>query len=144
MQTKLPDYSKLSEGRQQIMSNMVARVDHKVGFSRSATTDGSRDDSSGTVSAAWGLTKPGVDTAGLTASSVSHPITKDELQPGDALISQDHVVLFGGWTDSAHTHYYALEDDHSQGTVARVVPYPDSSGDGKAAGTYTAYSRNDV
>jgi hypothetical protein len=145
MKTKLPDYKKLPEARQQIMNNMVARVDKKVGYSQSATTNGYRDDSTGAVSAAWGLPKPGVDTTQLTASTVAHKITKDELQPGDALVSNDHAVVFGGWANSTHTEYYALENDPSQGTVAHVAPYPYWPAKGKTdAATFEAYAKNDV
>lgn len=143
MQTKLPDYSKLSPARQQVMSNMVARVDHKVGYSQSADTDGYRDDCSGSVSAAWGLAKPGTDCRGLMSSSTSHRISKDDLQPGDALIAADHVVLFGGWANSAHTEYYALEDNGSQGSVGHVIPYPYYWENGKTpGGTYEPYRKN--
>ena len=145
MKAKLPSYDKLPTARQQIMKNMVARVDKKVGYSQSASTNGYRDDSSGALSAAWGVAKPGLDTKQLTASSVSHPITKDELQPGDALVSSDHAVLFGGWANSTHTEYYALENDPSQGTIAHVVPYPNSPQTGKTNGdTYEAYAKNGV
>jgi len=145
MQTKLPDYSSLSSARQQIMANMAARVRHKIGYSQSAYTDGYRDDCSGSVSAAWGLAKPGTNCVGLMGSSVSHRITKSELEPGDAMIADDHVVLFGGWADSAHTEYYALEDDGSDGTVAHVIPYPYWSHNGKTdGGTYEPYRKNDV
>lgn len=145
MQTTLPDYSSYSPARQQIMSNMEARVRRKIGYSQSAYTDGYRDDCSGSVSAAWGLSKPGTNCIGLMGSSVSHRITKDELEPGDAMIADDHVVLFGGWANSAHTEYYALEDDGSDGTVAHVIPYPYWSHDGKTdGGTYEPYRKNGV
>ena len=146
MKTKLPDYDKLPKARQQIMNNMVARVDKKVGYSQSATTNGYRDDSTGAVSAAWGLPKPGLDTTQLTASTVAHKVTKDQLQPGDALVSNDHAVVFGGWANSTHTEYYALENDPSQGTVAHVAPYPYWPAKGKtdAAATFEAYAKNDV
>lgn len=145
MQTTLPSYSSLSATRQQIMQNMLARVKEKIGYSQTAYTDGYRDDCSGTVSAAWGLAKPGLNTYGLMGSSVSHQITKDQLQPGDALIADDHVVLFGGWANSSHTEYYALEDDGDQGTVAHVIPYPYWSHNGQTdGGTYEPYAKNGV
>ena len=57
---------------------------------------------------------------------VSKRITKSELQPGDVLLyAAEHVVLFGGWADSSHTHYHAYEETRpGEGTVARVTPYP--------------------
>jgi len=145
METTLPDYSSLPANRQQIMANMEARVRHDIGYSQTAYTDGYRDDCSGSVSAAWGLAKPGTNTYGLMKSSVSHQITKDQLQPGDALIADSHVVLFGGWADSSHTQYYALEDDGSDGTVAHVIPYPYWSHGGQTdGGTYEPYAKNGV
>lgn len=145
MRTTLPDYSSLPAARQQIMSNMEARVRHKIGYSQSAYTDGYRDDCSGSVSAAWGLSKPGTNCIGLMGSSVSHRITKDDLQPGDAMIASDHVVLFGGWANAQHTQYYALEDDGSDGTVAHVIPYPYWSHNGVTdGGTYEPYRKNGV
>ena len=145
METTLPDYSSLPADRQQIMANMEARVRHDIGYSQTAYTDGYRDDCSGSVSAAWGLAKPGTNTYGLMSSSVSHQITKDQLQPGDALIADSHVVLFGGWANSEHTQYYALEDDGSDGTVAHVIPYPYWSHGGQTdGGTYEPYAKNGV
>lgn len=145
MRTTLPDYSSLPADRQQIMANMEARVRHQVGYSQSAYTDGYRDDCSGSVSSAWGLAKPGLDCTGLMNSAVSHRITKDDLQPGDAMIAGDHVVLFGGWANSGHTQYYALEDDGSDGTVAHVIPYPYWSHNGVTnGGTYEPYRKNGV
>ena len=145
MRTTLPDYSSLSGARQQILSNMEARVRHQIGYSQSAYTDGYRDDCSGSVSAAWGLAKPGTNTIGLMGSSISHQIGKDELEPGDALISSGHVVLFGGWANAQHTQYYALEDDGAEGTVAHVIPYPYWSHNGVTdGGTYEPYRKNGV
>jgi hypothetical protein len=49
---------------------------------------------------------------------VSHPISKDELQTGDALnltVANDpegdgHVRLFDRWADAAHTKMYVYEE----------------------------------
>ncbi|WP_055586427.1 NlpC/P60 family protein [Peterkaempfera griseoplana] len=143
-----PDTSGLSEVRRGILDRALERINHRIGYSQSATTNGYRDDCSGFVSAAWGLKPPGLNTDGLQGRSVSHPITKDELQPGDALIAGDHTVLFGGWADAAHTKYIALEDNGSQGTVSHVIPYPYYSGDAaheRAIGQpYVPYRRNDL
>lgn len=141
-----PDTSTLSSERKDIVDRALERVNHRIGYSQSATTNGYRDDCSGFVSAAWGLDGPGLNTYGLMGSSVSHQITKDDLQPGDALIAGDHVVLFGGWADSSHTKYIALEDNGSQGTVSHVIPYPYYSGDAaheRSIGQpYLPYRRN--
>ncbi|MDH6128920.1 hypothetical protein [Kitasatospora sp. GP82] len=141
-----PNTDGLSQDRKEALDRALDRVRHRIGYSQSAFTNGYRDDCSGFVSAAWGLETPGLNTWGLMESSVAHRITKDDLQPGDALIAGDHTVLFGGWADAAHTKYIALEDNGSQGTVSHVIPYPYYSGDAgseAAAGhPYLPYRRN--
>lgn len=109
-------------------STMVSRaqtwVDNHVPYDQSKTYDGYRTDCSGFVSMAWELSKPGLTTQ--TLPSVSTNIGKDSLQPGDALLCEsEHVVLFGGWTDSTKTHYIAYEETRpGEGTVKRATPYP--------------------
>ncbi|MFF4650179.1 hypothetical protein [Streptomyces sp. NPDC001380] len=141
-----PDLSGLPDARRQVLERALERINHRIGYSQSATTNGYRDDCSGFVSAAWGLEPPGLNTYGLMGSGCAHPISKDELRPGDALIAGDHTVLFGGWADAAHTKYIALEDNGSQGTVSHVIPYPYFSGDAaheRAIGhPYVPYRRN--
>ncbi len=62
-----------------------------------------RSDCSGLVSYAWGLAAPGLTTkqmAPLSASqSTAIPVTS--LQPGDALNSGHHVVLFQKWVNQS-------------------------------------------
>ncbi|WP_310729272.1 hypothetical protein [Streptomyces sp. N2A] len=141
-----PDTSGLPKERKDIIDRALERVNHRIGYSQSATTNGYRDDCSGFVSAAWGLEPPGLNTYGLMGGNTAHAITKDDLQPGDALIAGDHTVLFGGWADEAHTKYIALEDNGSQGTVSHVIPYPYYSGDAaheRSIGQpYVPYRRN--
>ena len=45
---------------------------------------------------------------------------------GDALLCDSHhIVLFVSWTDSAKSHYVAMEEvDPEHGTVKRINPYP--------------------
>ncbi|WP_327702756.1 hypothetical protein [Streptomyces decoyicus] len=141
-----PDTSGLPSERKDIIDRAMERVEHRIGYSQSATTNGYRDDCSGFVSAAWGLQPPGLNTYGLMGNDTAHVITKDDLQPGDALIAGDHTVLFGGWADKEHTKYIALEDNGSQGTVSHVIPYPYYSGDAaheRSIGQpYVPYRRN--
>src|SRR5258708_12407165 len=65
---------------------------------------GYRPDCSGFVTMAWGLSNQpngGLNTDGL--ATVSHQISKEELQLGDILLNTQadvHVVLFGGWIDA--------------------------------------------
>jgi hypothetical protein len=72
----------------------------------------------------WQLSKPGLTTQ--TMHTVATNIGKDSLQPGDALnCDSEHIVLFGGWTDSEKTHYIAYEETRpGEGTVKRATPYP--------------------
>ncbi|MFD3421220.1 hypothetical protein [Streptomyces decoyicus] len=141
-----PDTSGLPSERKDIIDRAMERVEHRIGYSQSATTNGYRDDCSGFVSAAWGLQPPGLNTYGLMGNDTAHVITKDDLQPGDALIAGDHTVIFGGWADKEHTKYIALEDNGSQGTVSHVIPYPYYSGDAaheRSIGKpYVPYRRN--
>ncbi|MFD0169007.1 hypothetical protein ACFVJH_33415 [Streptomyces decoyicus] len=141
-----PDTSGLPSERKDIIDRAMERVEHRIGYSQSATTNGYRDDCSGFVSAAWGLEPPGLNTYGLMGNDTAHVITKDDLQPGDALIAGDHTVIFGGWADKEHTKYIALEDNGSQGTVSHVIPYPYYSGDAaheRSIGKpYVPYRRN--
>jgi hypothetical protein len=87
-----------------------------------------RQDCSGYVSMAWGL------SASLTTYSlptVAHQISKDQLRPGDIMLRPGHTLLFDGWANPEHTSYWAYEEQHP-GTVAvhHVVPYPYWSGQG--------------
>jgi len=73
---------------------------------------------------AWSLPKPGLTTRNL--ATVATKITKNELQPGDILLNAaEHVVIFGGWTESSKDHYTAFEETKpGEGTVKRTTPYP--------------------
>jgi NlpC/P60 family protein len=71
-------------------------------------------DCSAFVSKVWGVSRHTTDNL----NHVSHPITRDELQAGDALnlvTSADregdgHVRLFDKWADAAHTKMYVYEE----------------------------------
>ena len=133
-----PGLEGLSAERRGIVSRALERARRRLGYSQSSVTDGYRVDCSGLVSDAWGLPGPGLDTYGLMSPGVSHRIGKEELQPGDALISGDHTLIFAGWADAAHTSYVGIEDSGSQGCVSHVIPYPYYSG----SGPYYPYRRN--
>jgi hypothetical protein len=83
---------------------------------------GYRNDSGGYISMCWGLDKPGLSISSL--HTVTANITKDGLQPGDAMLcDRRHAALFDTWADQNHTHYYAFEWVNS--TVhRRSTPYP--------------------
>ncbi|WP_158071963.1 hypothetical protein [Kitasatospora sp. CB01950] len=135
-----PNLEGLSAERRAMVERALERAEHKLGYSQGAVTNGYRVDCSGLVSCAWGLSGPGLDTHGLMASSVSHHIGKNDLQPGDAMIANDHTVLFGGWVDAAHTRYIGIEDSGDAGMVSREIPYPYFHG----GSAYQPYRRNGV
>ncbi|MDH6577523.1 hypothetical protein [Kitasatospora sp. MAP5-34] len=141
-----PKLEGLPQDRQDALNRALERINHRIGYSQTAFTNGYRDDCSGFVSAAWGLPTPGRTTWTLMQGDVSHRISKDDLQPGDALIAGDHTVLFGGWADAAHTKYIALEDNGSQGTISHVIPYPyyarDANSEAAGGHPYLPYRRN--
>ena len=85
-----------------------------------------RTDCSGYVSMAWGLSS---SYTTVTLPSVSYPIAKDALEPGDILNNplpgtSGHVVLFAGWADAARTEYFAYEESPSSGAHLSQLPYP--------------------
>ncbi|WP_112238895.1 hypothetical protein [Kribbella monticola] len=96
-----------------------------------------RQDCSGYVSMAWGL------STSLVVSQFPSYATKlasrADLQPGDALISPDgtsHMVLFAGWKDSSHTTFTVWhEANTARGTVT------DSSGSWLNGYTSWRYNR---
>ncbi len=122
--------------RAEILRRAQGWVDQKVPYSMTKYwSDGYRQDCSGFVSMAWGL---GSSQTTWTLPDFADRISKDDLQPGDALIynnakdPQDgsHTVLFGGWVDAAHTKYTALEQTRP-GTTERSTPYAYWSNSGK-------------
>ncbi|MFJ1753668.1 peptidoglycan-binding protein [Kitasatospora sp. NPDC088134] len=126
--------------RAEIIHRAQSWVDQQVPYSMGRYwSDGYRQDCSGFVSMAWGL---GSSQTTWTLPDFAERISKDELQPGDALIYNNaadpqggsHVVLFGGWTDAAHTRYTALEQTRPH-TLKRTTPYAYWS----HAGSYLPY-----
>ena len=71
-------------------------------------------DCSAFVSKVWGVSRHTTDNL----SAVSHPISKDDLQTGDALNlttgadpeGDGHVRLFDKWADAAHTRMWVYEE----------------------------------
>jgi len=112
------------EERKTMMSRAEVWVAKHVPYNQGATYEGYREDCSGYVSMAWETSKPGYTT--FTLPEISHPISKSELQEGDVLLcTTEHVVLFGGWTDSDKSHYMAYEETTpGTGTIKSVAPYP--------------------
>ncbi|MCX8007173.1 MAG: cell wall-binding repeat-containing protein [Coriobacteriia bacterium] len=128
--------------RTEVMARAKRWVDLPIPYSQTfyrndagataTVSTGWRCDCSGFVSMAWRTSKPGYSTR--TLHYISTVITRELLQPGDALVSYDnHAVLFGGWANADKTQYYAYEMSSSasrnssptpDGTVIRVTPYP--------------------
>ncbi|MYS93018.1 MULTISPECIES: peptidoglycan-binding protein [Streptomyces] len=114
--------------RTEIINRAKTWVAAKVPYSMNAYwSDGYRQDCSGYVSMAWKL--PGNEWTGNLAQ-YGERISKEELQPGDILLfhnrsdpeSGSHVVIFGGWTNAAHTYYTAYEQTRPH-TRRRTTPY---------------------
>jgi hypothetical protein len=97
------------EDRNTIISRAQSWVNAHVPYNQGGQYGGYREDCSGFVSMCWETAKPGYVTS--TLHEVSHPISKEALQPGDALLcASEHVVLFGGWANAAKTEYTAYEE----------------------------------
>eukprot|EP01117_Protostelium_nocturnum_P004219 TRINITY_DN15546_c0_g1_i1.p2 TRINITY_DN15546_c0_g1~~TRINITY_DN15546_c0_g1_i1.p2 ORF type:complete len:152 (+),score=36.41 TRINITY_DN15546_c0_g1_i1:62-517(+) len=110
--------------RTEIMARAKIWVQQNIPYSQTKTHQGYRTDCSGYVSMAWGLSKPGLTTRELPTVTV--PITKEQLLPGDILLNPgDHVVLFASWADSAKTKYHAWEESSTKtGTIDKLTVYP--------------------
>jgi hypothetical protein len=110
--------------RADIIARAKVWVANKVPYNQGATYQGYREDCSGYVSMCWDSSQPGHVTS--TIPQIAKPISKGELQPGDCLLyAAEHVVLFGGWTDSSQSEYQAYEETKpGEGTVTRPTPYP--------------------
>jgi hypothetical protein len=106
----------------------------RVPYSQSRTHNGYRTDCSGYASMALQLGKPGLNTVGLAASSVSTRIRMSQLKQGDLVIDATgtsntrHVVIFEKWANSAHTSYWEYEQRGGYGTDHRTRSYGLSSG----------------
>ncbi|MEU3463298.1 peptidoglycan-binding protein [Streptomyces sp. NPDC006733] len=123
----VPAAAPLHLTRDQILDRAQRWLDADVPYSMSALwSDGYRQDCSGFISMAWGL--------GSNAWTGSLPeyatrIDRDDLQPGDILLFHNqanpekgsHAVIFGGWADSDHTLYTALEQTQPH-TRAQTTP----------------------
>ncbi|MFE1261473.1 peptidoglycan-binding protein [Streptomyces albogriseolus] len=114
--------------RTDIVERAASWVSQKVPYNVSSYwSDGYRQDCSGYVSMAWKL--PGNEWTGSLAQ-YADKITKAELQPGDILLFHNasdpyngsHVVIFGGWANSARTQYVAYEQTPPH-TRKMTTPY---------------------
>jgi NlpC/P60 family len=106
----------------------------RVPYSQARTHNGYRTDCSGYTSMALQLGKPGLNTVGLAASSVSTRIKMSQLKQGDLVIDATgtsntrHVVIFEKWANSKHTSYWEYEQRGHYGTDHRTRTYGLASG----------------
>ena len=75
------------------------------------------------------------------SSSVSHVIGKNELKPGDFIVStRGCAIMFAGWKDQAKTKYTALDLCASgYGAQEHVMSYPSSY-----TGRFQAFRLNEL
>ncbi len=106
--------------RAEILARAQRWVTAKVPYSMEKYwSDGYRQDCSGFVSMAWNLGNN--EWTGSLAGYATR-IARSDLQPGDILLFHNpadpskgsHVTIFGGWSDSARTHYLAYEQARPQ------------------------------
>lgn len=112
-----------AEALQRAATWLTANNGKQVPYSQARLwKDGYRQDCSGYVSMALGLAAPGTNTVGLASSSITKPITLNDLRPGDLLIDASgdsntrHVVMFEKWNDAAHSSYTSYEQRGGYGT----------------------------
>ena len=111
----------------QTRAGIIARAetwwDAKVSYNQDGYYNGYRTDCSGFVSMAWQLTNNPTPWTG-TLPQYSHEIDWSQLLPGDALLTNGHVILFHSWVDSTKQRYNFIElastaDDMNRGTAYR-------------------------
>ncbi len=126
----LPPAASWADSGSEILQRARSWTEAGVGYQAGGTYTNQygtyRTDCSGFVSMALGL--PTSYTTG-TLESVSYPIAKDGLEPGDIINNPadgpaGHVVLFAGWADEAKSSYYAYEESPSSGAHLSAIPYP--------------------
>ncbi|WP_328624688.1 hypothetical protein OHA88_06985 [Streptomyces sp. NBC_00353] len=92
-----------------------------------------RTDCSGLVSMIWHADTSYTTTYSLP--SVSSTISKSDLQPGDALYTQDgHVVLFEKWVDKAAGKFSYIHEANTNDDMMRGQDYLIGGTDGRIAG----------
>lgn len=124
--------------RTEIMSRAVNWLNRDIPYSQSAYAsdpDGDhtyRTDCSGFVSMTWHAA-----TSYTTASlpGAGSTISKSDLQPGDALNTQDgHVVLFEKWVDKAAGKFSYIHEANTNDDMMRGQDYLNGGTDGRIAG----------
>ena len=135
--TTLTAANALAITRSEVMANAKVWTDaHVPYYEKVVSYRPYNQDCSGFVSYCWAL---GSDhsTISIGSGSFAHNISKDDLEPGDALLkdvdtgtyspTDRHVVLFGGWTDDTKTYYWCYEEGgwvHPAYADVVKMPYP--------------------
>ena len=117
--------------RTEIVRRAQIWVDARVNYNQGAYYGGYRQDCSGYLSSCWATTQGGNAYSYNTSSlwSVCYQISKNDLQPGDALLNSTngHVTLFDHWANDAHTQYWAYEEvyisDTNNGAQHHIISY---------------------
>ncbi|MET9693199.1 hypothetical protein ABZY81_32950 [Streptomyces sp. NPDC006514] len=114
--------------RSEVIKRAAPWVGIGLQYSWNNTYQGYRTDCSGFASMAWRLGTPGLDTTSFVPAGVASWIGKSDLKPGDALLNDaaganGHIVVFGGWVNSARTSYRGYEFTGS-GMHYREIPLP--------------------
>ncbi|MEU8703748.1 peptidoglycan-binding protein [Streptomyces sp. NPDC048565] len=140
-----PDTAPRTTTRTDIIKRAKKWVAAKVPYNMAAYwSDGYRQDCSGFVSMAWNL---GTNEWTGSLAAFGTKIARADLEPGDILLFHNqadpavgsHVTVFGGWTDSAHTHYVAYEQTRPN-TRQATTPMAYWSNSSK----YVAYRYNGI
>ena len=103
--------------RKALLERAFAWIDAGVMYSQTSSHQGFRTDCSGYVSMAW-EENTAFNTAGFAPfdTSVSKTLSGySQLLPGDALnkVPREHMFLFGGWANGAHSEMIILEESHT-------------------------------
>ncbi|MER5892644.1 peptidoglycan-binding protein [Streptomyces sp. NPDC001876] len=121
--------------RTAIMDRAKKWVSSKVPYNMEKYwSDGYRQDCSGYVSMAWNL---GSNEWTGSLATFGTKISRADLQPGDMLLFHNladpavgsHVTIFGGWSDSTHSHYLAYEQTrpHTRKATTPMAYWSNSS-----------------
>jgi len=137
--------------RTQILQRAVDWVNAEVpyndstaqGWSDSTVGGPYREDCSGFVSMAWGLTS---SLTSQTLPSVATVIPTSQLQPGDALdYTAEHALIFDQWVDqSAGTFDYYYESSGTGHTIEAEGNFNDSTLDSWPTSDYEALRYNNL
>ncbi|MER5726892.1 hypothetical protein ABT084_00825 [Streptomyces sp. NPDC002138] len=138
--------------RSEVMSRAVNWLGRDVPYNQGASASDPegdhvyRTDCSGFVSMAWHANSS-YTTASL--ANIGTPISKSDLQPGDALNTLDgHVVLFERWVDKAAGKFSYIHEANTSDDMMRGQDYLNGGSDariaGHAASGYVALRYNKV